>query len=453
MEATDSMPQMQSRRAPLSLNVLIVGAGIGGLSIGFLLGRAGHNVTILEAASELGEVGAGIQVTPNMTKLLIRWGAGERLKAVAVVPQMLNLRRYSDGEMVGWKLWGDNLERDHGAPYYHIHRADLQRILLDLAKPFVNIRLNSKVQRVDPSLPTVTLESGETLKADLIIGADGLNSRLRDIVVGHPDKPTPTGDATYRALIPTGPMMKDSDLRQLLDESSVNVWMGPGRHIVSYCVRNKKEYNLVMIHPCKGTNETARPVDTAIMRSDFTGFEPRVQKMLSLVPSTLVWSLMDREPLDTWIHSDGKVCLLGDACHPMLPYRAQGSAMAVEDAAVLGNLLSRISSPNELTPLLRAYQFIRHGRASATQMDSRMNQHIFHLPDGPQQEARDASMRAAMEEARKEARLGADEDADGCVGSANLWGDRNRNMLAFDYDADKAVEEWLKTNELGETIL
>ena len=122
--------------------------------------------------------------------------------------------------------------------------------------------------------------------------------------------------------------------------------------------------------------------------------------------------------------------------------------MAVEDAAVLGNLLSRISSPNELTSLLRAYQSIRHARASATQMDSRMNQHIFHLPDGAQQEARDASMRAAMEEARKEAR--ADDDADGCVGSANLWGDRTRNMQAFDYDADKAVEEWWKENELGE---
>ena len=100
----------------------------------------------------------------------------------------------------------------------------------------MNIRLNSKVQKVDPSLPTVTLESGEILKADLIIGADGLNSRLRDIVVGHPDKPTPTGDGAYRALIPTGLMKKDPDLRQLVDEGSVNVWMGPGRHIVSYCV-------------------------------------------------------------------------------------------------------------------------------------------------------------------------------------------------------------------------
>ena len=115
-------------------------------------------------------------------------------------------------------------------------RADLQRILVDLAKPFMDIRLNSKVQEVDPSLPTVTLESGETLKADLIIGADGLNSRLRDIVVGHPDKPTPTGDGAYRALIPTGLMKKDPDLGQLVDEGSVNVWMGPGRHIVSYCV-------------------------------------------------------------------------------------------------------------------------------------------------------------------------------------------------------------------------
>ena len=113
----------------------------------------------------------------------------------------------------------------------------------------MNIRLNSKVQKVDPSLPTVTLESGETLKADLIIGADGLNSRLRDIVVGHPDKPTPTGDGAYRALIPTGLMKKDPDLRQLVDEGSVNVWMGPGRHIVSYCVVSSSLSSLKEFRP------------------------------------------------------------------------------------------------------------------------------------------------------------------------------------------------------------
>ena len=117
-----------------------------------------------------------------------------------------------------------------------LQRADLQKILLDLARPYMKVRLNTKVRDVDPSQPAVILESGEIIKADLVIGADGLNSRLRDIVVGQPDRPTPTGDATYRALIPTGPMMKDPELKQLVDETCMNIWMGPGRHIVGYCI-------------------------------------------------------------------------------------------------------------------------------------------------------------------------------------------------------------------------
>lgn len=131
------------------------------------------------------------------------------------------------------------------------------------------------------------------------------------------------------------------------------------------------------------------------------------------------------------------------------PYRAQGSAMAVEDAAVLGNLLSRISSRRQLTPLLRAYETIRHARATMTQLDSRKNQHIFHLPDGPEQEARDASMRAAMEEALKEAR---GEPADDCAGNPNQWGDRVKNKESFGYDADKAVDIWWKSNQPRELV-
>ena len=150
----------------------------------------------------------------------------------------------------------------------------------------------------------------------------------------------------------------------------------------------------------------------------------RIQKLLALIPSTLNWKLMDRAPLRTWVHADGKVVLLGDSCHPMLPYRAQGSAMAVEDAAVLGNLFSRVSSREQITPLLYAYQSIRYDRATDTQASSRLNQRIFHLPDGPEQQRRDADMREAMQLALCAQQEGqsASQQVQG-VGNANQWAD------------------------------
>ncbi|KAF8122377.1 hypothetical protein EV363DRAFT_1436721 [Boletus edulis] len=172
-------------------------------------------------------------------------------------------------------------------------------------------------------------------------------------------------------------------------------WMGPGRHIMTYNImghfsipnqqRAKREFNLVLCHPDDGSVESWTAEGSADkMRADFVCWEPRVKKLLALIPSTLNWKLMDCAPLSTWINKNGKLALLGDSCHPMLPYRAQGSAMAVEDAAVLGNLFSRLSSPAQIAPLLCAYESIRYDRATATQASSRLNQHIFHLPDGPE---------------------------------------------------------------------
>jgi len=318
---------------------------------------------------------------------------------------------------------------------------------LALSAPGVTLRLGATVVDVqpDPAIRggvSVTLADGETVYADLIVASDGVKSRVQSVVTGKKNVPEPTGDAAYRATIPTDVMLRDPELRSLVDEPNMTAWMAPGRHLMAYNIRGKKEYNLVLLHPDDGSVESWTAEGSADkMRADFADFEPRVKKLLSFVQSTLKWRLMDRQTLDTWVHPKGRVVLLGDSCHPMLPYRAQGAAMAIEDAAVLGALLVHLTHIDQLPTFLHAYQDLRYERCSTTQQASRLNQHLFHLPDGPEQEARDRSMREAMAHESiypAPARLPSTSGA----GSANQWADRTKNVAAFGYDANRAADAW-----------
>ena len=294
-------PLYDGRVASLSLNTIVVGGGIGGLAAAHALAHAGHRVTILEAASDMGEVGAGMQASPNATRLLLRWGLGPALRAHGVVPAAIVYRRYDTGERVGYTRWGSLMERDHGAPYYHIHRADYLAMLHHLANtaPGVRVCLGATVRDVqpDPAVvggPSVTLASGEVLHADLIVAADGVKSTLQKAVTGLDDKPAPTGDAAYRAVISTDLMLEDPVLRPLVETAEMTAWMAPGRHLMAYCIvslisrafflvrpedvgqRSKKEYNLVLIHPDDGSVESWTEEGSGDkMRADFADFEPR----------------------------------------------------------------------------------------------------------------------------------------------------------------------------------
>ena len=234
-------PLYGGHRAVLSLNIIIVGAGIAGLAATHTLAHAGHRITLLESAAVLSDVGAGIQVSPNATRLLHRWGLRQALAAVAVEPTAIVFRRYDTSTRVGYTRWGMRMVEDHGSPYYHIHRGDYHAMLLRLAgaAPGVNIRLNAAVRDVqpDPTLPggpSVTLASGEVLYADVIIGADGVKSIVQKAVTGLDDAPIPTGDAAYRAIIPTDLMLQDPDLRQLVETPEMTGWMAPRRHLMAY---------------------------------------------------------------------------------------------------------------------------------------------------------------------------------------------------------------------------
>ena len=223
------------RKASHQLHVLIVGCGMGGLAAAHCLGKAGHKVTLFEAASAIGEVGAGIHLTPNASRLLRRWGAGPALDAIAVRSQAIILRRYSTGERVGYTPLM-NMPEKYGAPYYHMHRADLHKILSDLAAPFMTLRLNATVVDVDPhpETPSVTLASGEVVRGDLVVGADGIKSLTQRVVQGYTQPAELSGDAAYRIVIPAHKLLEDPDLRSLVEVPEMTGWMGPGRHIMAY---------------------------------------------------------------------------------------------------------------------------------------------------------------------------------------------------------------------------
>jgi salicylate hydroxylase len=225
-----------SRKASLTLDIIVVGCGLGGLSTAFCLTQAGHRVTIVESSPSIGEVGAGIQVSPNSSRLLRRWGLEKHLEEIADEPEGITFRRYNTGERVGYTKWAGLMERDYGSPYYHIHRANFHKLLHDLVAPHVTILLDSTVIGCEsgPAAPSVTLKSGKVLRADLIVGADGVKSYIQQVVSGKPNRAEPTGDAAYRATVPASLMMQDPELRVFIDDPQMTAWMAPGRHLMAY---------------------------------------------------------------------------------------------------------------------------------------------------------------------------------------------------------------------------
>ncbi|ESK83083.1 hypothetical protein Moror_6080 [Moniliophthora roreri MCA 2997] len=435
----ESVPLYGGRKAKERLKILIVGCGLGGLAAAYCLGQAGHDIVVLESSPVLGEIGAGIQICPNLSRLLIRWGLGHTLQQLTQndQPKAFTYVRYDTGELVGLAMLGDKMVRDHGAPWQVIHRQELQKMLLTVAKPFMNLKLGVKVISVDPDTPSVTLASGATISGDFIIGADGIHSIVRQSVIGESAIPlsVPLGDVAFRALIPTSTMMDDPELRDLVENPRLTCWMGPSRHVMGYRVRNGKEYNMVLIAPDDGsTYSWTAEGRIEEVREKFSGWEPRFLKLIDRMPRVLKSKLIIPAPLTTWLHSAAKVTLLGDACHPILPYRAQGAAMAIEDAAVLGNLFSRLSDKSQMPKFLKVYEDIRLARVSSMQKGALDNRTLYHMPDGPEQDARDASMRLAMQKSINES---LSEST-----SINPWADKSKLASSFSYDVDAVTDDW-----------
>ncbi|WP_158973045.1 FAD-dependent monooxygenase [Paraglaciecola sp. L3A3] len=356
----------------MSINIAIAGAGIGGLCSALAFAKQGYTVAVYERNSNLGEVGAGLQLSPNAMHVLSALGVVDKIKAIAFAPQSAVMRHFKSGAEYFSVPLADTCEDQYAAEYLHIHRADLHFILHQACLEFgVNAHLGQGVKGYQQTVQGVSIEfnDGTSQQADILIGADGIRSNVQACMLGE-KKPYFTGQVAWRGTVAT------SDLPKGLIKPNANLWVGPDKHFVSYYLRGGDLVNFVAVQERDDWRNESwnEPGDISQLRQTFSGWHPEVTELLAATQSCFLWALFDRKPLTQWV--DKNVALLGDACHPMLPFLAQGAAMAIEDAYTLAACLS-INADSQAA--LLQYQNLRIKRTSDIQIAARANANLYHM--------------------------------------------------------------------------
>jgi salicylate hydroxylase len=357
---------------------MIAGGGIGGLTAALALAQQGFRATIYDQAARLEEIGAGIQLSPNASRVLIALGLADKLKPLVVAPQELRVYNAASARLLARSPLGAWIEQRHGAPYWVIHRGDLQSVLLDAAcaHPDIAVQLGTRVEDFalhanGVTIATLTAARPTEERGVALIGADGLWSTLRQRL-GDTRPPRFAHHTAWRALAPADAVAAE------LREPAVNLWLGRNAHLVHYPVRGGALINVVAIigDDWTGPNWSEPGMRDQLLERFGAGAWPPLPRSLLAVPHRWQkWALSDRPPLARW--GRGVVTLLGDAAHPMLPYLAQGAAMAIEDAAVLAMRIGE--SPDDIAAAMRRYQHQRRGRTARAQRAARRNAAIYHM--------------------------------------------------------------------------
>jgi salicylate hydroxylase len=392
-----------------SLHVAVVGGGIGGLATALALLRQGLDVHVYEQAETFTEVGAGVALGPNAMLLLDRLGVGEEVRAVAAHPTGYEMRRGRDGKVL--------FETHSSGPLgtmrsTTVHRAHLLGVL-EQSVPSGRLHPGKRCVAVKESAGAAVarFQGGSTVSADAVVGADGIHSVVRSIF--HRDEPVFSKTVAYRGLIPMKRLAALGDAREHL-----TFWFGPRQHFLTFPVARGELMNLVaFVHaaePWPAASWTV-PGEVADLARDFAGWEPTVQAVIEGLDHTTRWALYDREPLDSW--SFGRVTLLGDAAHAMLPHQGQGAVQSIEDAVVLARCLAQ-AEHDTVADWLEFYERVRRPRAEQVHEASRVTGEIYRLADAQEQERRVPSALAT------------------------------RGNWLWNYDADQAFEEALATSSV-----
>ena len=374
----------------MKLKVAIAGGGVGGLAAALALSRRGSDVTVFEKAPAFAEIGAGIQLGPNVTRILQSWGLLVSVRSVATAPDRLQVRSATSGDVLGELRLGESMAARYGAPYLTLHRADLHGVLLHAVQQTAAVlRTDCAVESFQQTLQMVSVQTHAGAQDfDAFVGADGLWSNTRQQLLDD-GAPRRTGHLAYRTLI------RQADLTERLRSQNVTAWLGPKMHAVQYPVRGGEWLNVVVfVHggvsdDFHNWDHSANAVD---LSSHLVGCASALQDVVKAAPNWRLWVMHDRPPMQgANQHALGRVALLGDAAHPMRPYLAQGAGMAIEDAADLGLALNG-TTPQTVPEALQQYAANRWQRNARVQARALRNGHIFHAT-GPMRWGRDAAMK------------------------------------------------------------
>jgi salicylate hydroxylase len=364
------------------LRVAVVGGGIGGLVLGIDLRARGVAVEVYEQADELREVGAAVALSANATRELVRLGIGDDLAAVSTPPSSLVVRHWRDGAIIVDEPMGETYRTTFGAPFYGVHRVDFLRVLSEHYGA-EDVRLGHRCVELRDGAREVqlTFANGAAATADVVVGADGVHSAVRRRLTDAP--PVFSGTVGYRGLVPV------EGLPTLPDPMPLQYWAGPGRHLLHYSLDGGRVVNFLAVVRVPGWEaeawmEPCAPQDGV---DAFAGWHPAVTEMVGAVDAGARWALFDHAPLERW--RAGRVVLLGDAAHAMLPHQGQGANQTIEDAATLAACLAE-ADPADVDAALDRYEAARRPRTTRVQAASRRTADLLHLPDGDEATRRDA---------------------------------------------------------------
>jgi salicylate hydroxylase len=367
------------------LRVGVIGGGIGGVALTGALAQRGIEVKVFERASAFGDVGAGIQMTPNAAKVLRGLGLADQLRRAGFLPQAIVGRNWRTARENFRTPLIEDCPKLYGADFYHVHRADLHAMLASLV-PESSAMLSTSCLSVrnEANTAIATFADGTEYEADLIVGADGVRSIVRNQLFGE-EEPRFTGHMCYRAVVPF------PDRRPDFVSPDSSFWMGPNGHVVTYYVRSGAAVNIVAVSETENWVEESwnAPSSREELLNAFKGWHPNLIQLFERTDSVFKWGLFDRDPMNTW--SSGRVTLLGDSAHPMLPFLSQGAAMAIEDGYVLATSLA--AHGQDVQSALRDYEAERLPRTSRVQLESRERGKTYHLPSALAQLKRDATYR------------------------------------------------------------
>ncbi|KAJ2902601.1 hypothetical protein MKZ38_000362 [Zalerion maritima] len=401
---------------PRELEVAIIGSGMGGLACALALAKKGFKkIDVYETASSLGFVGAGLQMAPNMARILDKWQCWEQIEAEATVVRESSIRQGSNNEELA-HVHMPNIKNLYGHNHVAGHRFSLANGMYQacLKEPTIKFHFAHMIESVSAWSPKVTFtlkpRNGDafTRKADVLLGADGIKSTTRTHLLSSLDLPSQptiqdTDQAAYRIMLKREQVKDDPEILALLDGDCVTRWIGPQRHIIAYSVDNHDIYNLSTTQP--DTHFAAAPnasyttlADKGEMIRVFQDFCPLVHRMLDYVPEGEVceWRLRVHAPLPTWTR--GSCALVGDACHPTLPHLSQGAAMAIEDGAVIGEVLAKSDgTPESIAKCLKVFELLRRERTQMMVDLAKASGRALHLGEGKAKEERDRLFREAKE--------------------------------------------------------